>query len=800
MIAILSSNRSRHAWIALALGVLLFMVYMLGFSGMFRSDDEQFIIDTTDSFTVRTGPDRLLLNETVYLRGLQTTDVEPAQPILAVPLYWLAYQIPWIGNVHAIYLFNPAITALTAMLVFAFALELGYRERTALAAALLFGLTTIAVPYTKTFFREPLTTLNLLAAAFCLDRWRHAFQAHEHRHWKWLAIGIFTVVLALLSKEATLIALPVLLLMAYPGGAILASRRREIFIIAAVLAILITGLALGVVFYREQWEAVTGRYEVLARLSDFAEGLPKAWYPTLGYLFSPAKGVFWYSPVLMMSLAAPLVAGRSRWREAWLPLILALAFALVYGAIRQELWHGGAGWGARYMLPLTPFLMLGALPLLDRILSARRRLPCVLLGGLALCGLLVQAGGLYVNVHEYYGYQQMATGLTPWNDAIIWSVRWSQALGSLLFLPLATPDIVWLWPRADLVSLFVVAISITAAAIWLTRLRLQGDLSHRSRLVTGSLPLLTAGATLILLARAYPDPRFEGHNQDLHALRADLLARAGPDDVIFLTTPHYVPHFMNYFKGRTLWYSLPLSPGERYSCEHIPDVLSHKLDEQIDPVSVSMIGRVQQQNPVGWLVSDNGPLVPCATRPVEHFVATAAFPAGAVDYTPLVRLVQYVPLRAPSADAPPANPSTARFGSSIRLVGYDLVMNKPQASLDRLQPGAGLGVSLLWRSGSAIEADYTFAVYLINEAGQVVLQQDRAPVMGFAPTSQWQPGEPIRDNYGFILPETLPPGEYQIWVVIYSWPSLERLPVSVSGSDLVQDHLVLRTLQIHRSP
>jgi hypothetical protein len=96
----LSTNSKRGQLLALAclLVGLLFLVYLLTYSGAPLTDDERRIIDTTDSFSRGT----LLLNQTGYLDGLVRTDVEPAQPLLSLPLYWLAYRLPWVGNVHAL--------------------------------------------------------------------------------------------------------------------------------------------------------------------------------------------------------------------------------------------------------------------------------------------------------------------------------------------------------------------------------------------------------------------------------------------------------------------------------------------------------------------------------------------------------------------------------------------------------------------------------------------------------------------------------------------------------------------------
>jgi hypothetical protein len=213
----MTQTRSRHLLLALGLGVILSFIYLLSFSGIFKTTDEQYIIDTTGSFATKSGPDRLRLNQTTYLRGLQTTDVEPAQPLLAMPLYWIAYHIPWVGNVHTVLLFNILVTALTALIVFYYALSLGYSDRTSVIAVLLFGLTTIVWPYSKTFFREPLTMLTLIASAYFLQRWRVAFIHHQRRsEWLWLALSIATIVVSVLSKEAVLVAVPVLILFGVP--------------------------------------------------------------------------------------------------------------------------------------------------------------------------------------------------------------------------------------------------------------------------------------------------------------------------------------------------------------------------------------------------------------------------------------------------------------------------------------------------------------------------------------------------------------------------------------------------------
>ena len=82
-------------------------------------------------------------------------------------------------------------------------------------------------------------------------------------------------------------------------------------------------------------------------------------------------------------------------------------------------------------------------------------------------------------------------------------------------------------------------------------------------------------------------------------------------------------------------------------------------------------------------------------------------------------------------------------------------------------------------------------VQLLSQGGELQAQVDRAPVGGFRPTSSWQPGEVIRDNYGLALPPDLPLGRYQLIVGLYSPDSLQRLAVSTSEGVAMGDHVPL---------
>lgn len=803
----ISHSRWRLPLLVLTLVTGLYLLYFLTFSGFVRSDDERYIIDTTHSFAIYQDT---LLYQTVFLRGVQTTDVEPAQPILAIPLYLAAYHIPWIGNVHAIFLFNPIVTALTSGLLFCYLLMLGYRERTALAGAVLFGITTIAWPYTKTFFREPLTALTLLAAAYCIERLRRSLLAGGRSIWLWSVLSILLVVVAVFSKEATLIALPMLAALAYPGQNVMRQRRNELVLLLAAGAIiaLIVGLLLG--FQDTILNTDTFRYEIGARLQGFWGGLAGALPGLAGYLLSPGKGIWLFSPVLLLALASPWLLPAERWRESWLMLGLTLLFALVYSSVRGVVWHGGVGWGARYMVPVIPFLMIAATPALDRLLNSPHLWQRIGLGCLALAGFLIQIGGVYVLTSSYYRILKAGTGDVPWGPNAIWNPLWSQAVGSLRFITIAEPDIIWLLGDApDWLMLVLLAGTVIGCGVLATRLQnLEGQ--HLPRVTAGLALLAPAVAlwlTLLGLSRVFLDSRYRGHMEEVHVLLSQLAKDTSPDDIVFLSSTAYTQFFMNYYKGDSVWYGLPVSPGEQYSCEKLPRVTSGIVEEMIHPITANTFYSIIRTPPrvpaTLWLVSDRGPYLPCATLPVERYFAKYGYLNELVEHTPTARALQY--LLIPSPDGGQSSrfiidegEPSAIFGGSIALRGYQIRAARPFAERIRRawEGGDHMGISLLWEGTETIGTDYTVGLFLISPDGQIVIQRDRAPVAGFAPTSSWETGTLLWDNYGLILPEMLPPAEYQVWIVLYSWPSLERLPISIQGSPAATDYLVLSTIKV----
>jgi hypothetical protein len=791
---------SRRLALVIALGCVLCLTYLTTFAGLARSNDELWLADTTQSIALHGSYD---LNQTQWAKSPPiVSDVEPLQPILAAPLYWIAYHLAWVGNVHALYLFNPLVTALTAIMLFYYALLLDTTERTALVAALLFGLTTIAWPYTRTFFREPVTGLNILAAAYCWERWRRSYVAQGRRLWGWFTLAVVITCLSLLGKEAAFFVLPMFALLAYPGIRALRRSRGEFAVLLSAGVVFALVLILVLLGRTTSSAASESRGGLPSLLSGLLSGLP--WVPagTGGLLISPGRGMLWFSPVLILGLASPALLPRERWRESWLPLVVTVLFAMAYASLRRDQWFGGAGWGARYMVPLAPLLMLTSLPAIERMLGSSRRWPKIALAALAVAGLAVQWVGTYVDTYYYSDYFMQRTGQLPWLGLAIWSVRWSQIVGGLLFLPQSHTDLMWFYQGVDWLTLGLVAAGVIGVGVIVWNLRPGRDSAPREWRIGAalSLPVFVA-LSAFCLWRSNPDHRYREDTPQIIALRTDLERGVGPHDTVMLSNWHYSNYFMNSYKGQAIWWGLPNSPGERFSPEQPAQVVSDNVDDLMSDRAVEIIdsyltgGQRYNGQPI-WLVGDASPFLTWATRPVEWYLAQTAYFVSAQDYASNARLVKFLPFLSPSSRQAPRVASGARFGDSIRLDGFDLDVFPLTSGPDSLHPGDTLGLSLLWESVGPISTDYTVAVHLISPSLVVYAQQDRQPVEGFAPTGKWKPGDLIRDNFGFILPHDLPAGQYQLWLTIYSWPSLDKLPISGADGAPVGDHLILTRLTV----
>jgi hypothetical protein len=781
----------------------LIAVYFFTFNGYAISRDEWFLLDATESLARRgTLAQNYQFDAYPPLSLAEVSpppaDFEPLQPALAAPLFLIAQTLPAIGLAHTVWLFNILVTALTAGTLYAYGLALGYRARAAVLAALAFGVGTIAWPYSRTFFREPLFAWLSLCSAYMALRTRQRLSAGKPALWHAVA-SAGMIALTLFAKEAALLLLPAVLLEALPArrGRLCPTRRQAI-------ALAVTGLvaiAMGsIVLNADTLFGLSNRYAFVHRLRQVRAHLPDLGEGVLGYLVSPGRSLWLFSPVLLLGLAGlTLLARQGRWRQIAVPLLALVSMVVGYAAVRgADQWHGGRGWGPRYMVPLTPFLALWLLPV-SEALTARGASRRAQIGALLMLALSVAVQLLGVSV-PLDAYDRTLASQTPpivaWEEGV-WSPRWSQPWVSAQLIGEVKPDIAWRY-AAGREAWLLPGLSATlalAALVGAARLIRRQSLSRRKAAMSIGVLLLSTG--LVLLGGLYGirrDPRYYGDFAPARALLAALQREAHDDDVILLNNSTYTAFFMNYYKrSAPTVYTLPPAPGERYSPEQMPELTSSNPDELIQYSSALIAGALAQDHDRLWLVLESSRAMPWSVRPLEHYLARHAFPVREIAPTDLARAVLFDLTAAPppTLAAWPDHLTDVHFGESVRLTGFDL----PGHGLARA--GDTLAVSLLWQATAPIEQDYTVALLLLSPDGRLVAQRDALPVNGFAPMSTWTPGTLIRDNHGIALPADLPAGTYELWLAVYWWQTPgDRLPVTDSAGVSLGDHAVLATIAV----
>ncbi len=753
------------------LGVFLLSLYMITYSARIESGDTRLFFDAISSFVDRGD---VLIDTGAWFRfpntfesgdpaPLRSVEVEPVQILAASPLYALAKLIPGLGLVHTVWLFNLFVAAAACLVLYAYALTLGYAESTALTASILLGTATIVFPYTRTFFREPLAMLLLLSAALAFEKLRQS----EYANLIWAAVGIIGVILMFGTKASMLFAFPTLLIVALPS---IKQINRRLVALAVVSALIV----IAILIFLNIFEIGGDRYDILGRL--FRAG--SAYLPTAlsAYLFSPGASFWGTSPVLLLAIPGAWMlvrTGKSRYPLAAALLILAFAFG--YAFLNDAHWFGGLSFPPRFLFPILPFVMILVFPVVERLTKRPIRILHLAAVLLIAYSLWIQLSAVNVSLTAYpEALPAEANGLGEWSGGLYdpqWFRWFALPFGSR---PL---DAAWVETNLPLWGGIFVALALSAGLLLLLRRPVRG---------AGAVMLGAWIAAVILGLRALYDVDFRYGSGDaaLHEAIRVLEAETDLDDVLVLSDPHYEYFFHNYgkFTNAARIISLPPQPGDRPSPEQPALVVSENTVALLEPLTPLFLNTLASAHDRLWLLEDGTPDLTWQVRPVERFLSTYYYPIRAIQVGDFVRLVEYstVPAPDPLISRGAEIPVDLVFGESIRLIGVELPAGITYHG------GDALPISLLWSTDAPLTERYTVAVYVRDAGGAPIAQHDGYPVGGFAPTDTWTPNIPVWDHRAAVLPDGLPPGSYQVWVKVYRFtPEGGAQDLTVSGANVI---------------
>ncbi|NPA90709.1 MAG: hypothetical protein GXO55_04570 [Chloroflexi bacterium] len=743
----------------LLLLIVLLPLYLLIYGGRFHVIDEVSIYALAESMAKRHAldTDQLLWSQWVraarevqgaFGRGGHVYSKKGFGSAL-LPAFFIHLGLPHLhmGLILLSLLTNPLLTALTAYVLARYIHELGYPHRRAWTLGLVYGVATLALPYTRTLFGEPVAALGTMVALYALRRDRTA----SHGRWALLAGLGFS-----LSVWARLINTPAVLFLwwyqrsqnpppdrvALWRGLLPARWKRGLLFLGTVALLGVGGYALyNMARFGLPWK--TG-YQLTQ--GEFFTTPP--WVGLYGILLSPFRGLFWFTPLFLASIPGFWALRQSHRSDAYTLLGIVGIYLALFST--WWMWWGGFAWGPRFLLPIVPLLVVPLAPLWDR---PRWRWPLRILLALSL---LVQ----FLAVASDFTLSETALELTfghPERSQALFNPLWSPILLQAKHLWMGFWDVAWVhvgrsaWPLlAGLLALG----GLGWALGWAPRRWQQAGVVF-GLLLWGGLAWWGIGLVSAHRLARPPDatiaPALTHIREHTHA----------PAAVVTLAPFDYEP-LMNW--DHTRFYTLglaphpaPLRPEERHLLQH-----------------------VLQEKTVVWLFAARlPPLHPHAV--VEQILSKRAFPFYHQWYGEN-RLAGF--LATPRSEDVLENTMRveADFEDGIQLVAVTL-WGTPRVD-------EGLRVSLLWKTKARPHKDYTVFLHLLDKGGRLVAGYDAPPQNGYAATSTWQPGQLVEDRKGLLLPAGTPPGTYLLEVGLYDGVTGQRL--RTESGDSVRLTVVVR--------
>lgn len=321
------------------------------------------------------------------------------QSLLSIPFY-LAGKYAGTNPMLAVSMMNQLIGAATAVLVFLFSNALGYSKRASLLVSLFYGLGTIAWHYTKSACDHPAETFFILLSTYFMCRYSAG------KNVPYLYMSAFSMGAALLTRPYSVLAIPALLIMPVVvdwkscrfNGIWKSAFMNALQFLSALIPF--AAVALWYNHYRFGSPFETGYGLIAARTGlDFFTGTPLT-TGLAGFLASPGKGFFYYSPVTFLFFFSIRAFFRKHPGPAACFILLSISYLLFLS--KNIYWHGDFAWGPRYLLPITPYLVLPLAELLDSPAWLPKSFPRKAVHSLFALSVLIQLAAVSVDGTRYF--------------------------------------------------------------------------------------------------------------------------------------------------------------------------------------------------------------------------------------------------------------------------------------------------------------------------------------------------------------------------------------------------------------
>ena len=238
---------------------------------------------------------------------------------------------------------QPFITSLTSVLIFIFCLKLGYQKKTSFLLTVIYGFGTMAWPYAKFDFTEPILCFLILASLVAF------FYFKNFGKIRYLFIGSLLLGFGIITKIVTTLIIPIVIFYLFFDINRFKLKRELwkeiiIFVTPILLGFISVGLYNLVRFdnifitgYKNEFEL-----NLLSYLTKFKENI-----------IGPYGSIFLYSPILIFFLLGIKPFYKRHKMEGILLYSVVLVFLLFYPLTTNECYYG-----PRYLVSLMPLMAI----------------------------------------------------------------------------------------------------------------------------------------------------------------------------------------------------------------------------------------------------------------------------------------------------------------------------------------------------------------------------------------------------------------------------------------------------------
>jgi hypothetical protein len=689
-----------------------------------------------------------------------------------VPPLALALALSRLGLTQTTMLLMPLFTALTASYLYLSARRLGYSPAVGIATALLAGLTTTIWSQAGDLVAEPLMFFSFTATFY------YGLAYRQDQRLSQAALMGLVLSLTVLHKAVNVMAVPL-----FFGYTFWPDLSRERLSFRRLLRAIDWGAVAIAVALGASCLLVMGLYNAMRFGNPLDTGYPflfktPFWVGFTGFLVSPYKSLFLYSPVFILILFTLRRTWQRHSLETVLILILLGGQMVIFGAWYD--WGGGKSWGPRFLVPLNGLLILLLLPFIERAFQPGRWAARLSLVGLGLAGFVIQILGFtardkpYLDASHYWTPSELSLwGELSWTTPDQWPI-W----GHLLRFNFNRIPVIWRWQWVEIshfdpLSLLAALLIVAAGLAGLVNLyRRPGA----KRWLAGGwcVALICAG---IILARSYDDPRSikDAAKADklwpaYSGLMAQLPDLVAPADAVIFTDRRFEFYLLDRDKSAAQRYVIAKDTQPRI-LETVPELLARAGHRRIWLVTDALDNRQLAYATELWLAERSQ--VVGHHRFGESVELTAFEPEPASSWPP-------IPLEPPLTGV--VKPDDYTFNGIASLLGWDWPTLE---AYPVLQAGRSYDFELYWIYRGKAPQD-RFFVRLLDQQEQVVAEAFTRP----RSDDPLIPGNLLVEETSLTLPADLPAGRYHLQIgfkipVVEEGELIFDLPPELTELDVV---------------